>query len=123
MVDNRKAQKTLLGAFEILVGQEHPELLLPRVLLILKAFYDCDLLEEESILEWAEKVCGGGDWLCHQFQSMVYLRARNSSLEGAAKLKFAPLRSSWIPFHMVSFLAEVKFFSFWPKTMDYSKGF
>ena len=28
-----------------------------------------------------------------------------------------------LPFHMVSFLAEVKIFSFWPKTMDYSQAF
>ena len=28
-----------------------------------------------------------------------------------------------MPFHMVSFLAKVKFFRFWPKTMDYNKAF
>ena len=26
-------------------------------------------------------------------------------------------------FHMVSFFDEVKFFRFWPKTMDYNKAF
>ena len=31
----------------------------------------------------------------------------------------APLE---MPFPMVSFLAEVKTFRFWPKTMDYNKG-
>ena len=54
-VDNPKGQKTLLGAFEIIVGKEHPELL-PRAGHILKAFYDEDVVEEEIILEWAEKV-------------------------------------------------------------------
>ena len=58
-MDNPKGQKTLLGAFEIIVGKEHPELL-PRAGHVLKAFYDEDVVEEEVILEWAEKVrsCG-----------------------------------------------------------------
>ena len=46
-----------------------------------------------------------------------------SSLEGATKLNlhhYAPLE---VPFPMVSFLARIKFFSFWPKTMDYSQAF
>lgn len=55
VVDNRKAQKYLLSAFEILVGKVHP-VLLPKVPHILKAFYDNDLLDEEAILEWADKV-------------------------------------------------------------------
>ena len=69
VLDNRKGQKYLLGAFEILVGEVHPELL-SRVPHILKAFYDNDILEEEAILEWADRVsegvmrgvfvCGGG---------------------------------------------------------------
>ena len=36
------------------------------------------------------------------------------------KLKFAPLE---IPFHMLFFFAGIKFFRFWPKTMDYSPWF
>ena len=28
-----------------------------------------------------------------------------------------------MPFHMVCFFVEVKFFIFWPKTMDYNKAF
>ena len=56
-MDNRKAQKYLLSAFEILVGKVHP-VLLPKVPHILKAFYDNDLLDEEAILEWADKVGG-----------------------------------------------------------------
>ncbi len=31
--------------------------LLPKIAIILKAFYDNDILEEESIFEWADKVC------------------------------------------------------------------
>ena len=58
VLDNRKGQKYLLGAFEILVGEVHPELL-PRVPHILKAFYDNDILEEEAILEWADRVSEG----------------------------------------------------------------
>ena len=58
VLDNRKGQKYLLGAFEILVGEVHPELL-SRVPHILKAFYDNDILEEEAILEWADRVSEG----------------------------------------------------------------
>lgn len=53
--DNRKAQKNLLSAFEQLVGKCHPKELLPKVPLILQAFYENDLLEEEALQEWADK--------------------------------------------------------------------
>ncbi len=55
MLSNRKAQKYLLGVFEMIVGEIHPELV-PKSAHILKAFYDNDILEEEAILEWANKV-------------------------------------------------------------------
>jgi len=38
----------------------HQTQLLPRVAVILKDLYDADLLEEDVILAWAEKVT------CHQ---------------------------------------------------------
>ena len=53
---NQKAQKYLLGAFELLVGRSFPTELMPKAAHILKAFYDHDLLEEEVILQWSEKV-------------------------------------------------------------------
>lgn len=53
---NHKAQKYLLGAFELLVGRSFPAELMPKAAHILKAFYDKDLLEEEVILQWSEKV-------------------------------------------------------------------
>uniref|UniRef100_A0A8C1JHU0 Eukaryotic translation initiation factor 5 n=1 Tax=Cyprinus carpio TaxID=7962 RepID=A0A8C1JHU0_CYPCA len=53
--NDKKAQKYLLGGFECLV-KLHQSQLLPRVPIILKALYDADLLEEDVILMWAEKV-------------------------------------------------------------------
>ncbi|CAL8283382.1 unnamed protein product [Lota lota] len=53
--NNKKAQKYLLGGFECLV-KLHQTQLLPRVPLILKDLYDADLLEEDVIFTWAEKV-------------------------------------------------------------------
>uniref|UniRef100_A0A0E9WUK6 W2 domain-containing protein n=2 Tax=Anguilla anguilla TaxID=7936 RepID=A0A0E9WUK6_ANGAN len=53
--NNKKAQKYLLGGFECLV-KLHQAQLLPRVPIVLKALYDADLLEEDVILAWAEKV-------------------------------------------------------------------
>ena len=55
VLDNRKGQKYLLISVEHLIGEVFPSLL-PKVAIILKAFYDNDILEEESILEWADKV-------------------------------------------------------------------
>ena len=57
VLDNRKGQKYLLISVEHLIGEVFPSLL-PKVPIILKAFYDNDILEEESILEWADKVRG-----------------------------------------------------------------
>uniref|UniRef100_A0A8C1RP94 Eukaryotic translation initiation factor 5 n=1 Tax=Cyprinus carpio TaxID=7962 RepID=A0A8C1RP94_CYPCA len=53
--NNKKAQKYLLGGFECLV-KLYQSPLLPRVPIILKDLYDADLLEEDVILAWAEKV-------------------------------------------------------------------
>ena len=55
VVSNQKAQKYLLIGFEKLV-ETFQEELLPRAALILKSFYDHDILEEEVILGWADKV-------------------------------------------------------------------
>ncbi|KXJ13317.1 eukaryotic translation initiation factor 5 [Exaiptasia diaphana] len=54
--DNPKAQKYLLGAFEMLVGKSYPEELMPKSAHILKAFYDNDILDEEVLINWSEKV-------------------------------------------------------------------
>ena len=56
MHGNPKAQKYLLGAFEMLVGNSYPEELMPKSAHILKAFYDNDILEEEVLVGWSEKV-------------------------------------------------------------------
>ncbi|KAL2082258.1 hypothetical protein ACEWY4_022076 [Coilia grayii] len=53
--NDKKAQKWLLGGFECVV-KLHQSHLLPRVPIILKDLYDADLLEEDVILAWAEKV-------------------------------------------------------------------
>jgi len=55
-LNDKKAQKYLLGGFECLVKLYQTQLL-PRVAVILKDLYDADLLEEDVILAWAEKVC------------------------------------------------------------------
>ncbi|XP_002732974.1 eukaryotic translation initiation factor 5-like [Saccoglossus kowalevskii] len=53
--ENKKAQKNLLGAFEILVGTVHPDVLLPKIPHILKALYDADFVEEDVLLAWGKK--------------------------------------------------------------------
>ena len=52
-----------------------------------------------------------------------FLRSFYSTVEGAMKLKLRHSVPLEMPFHMVSFFAEVKIFGFWPKTMDYSSWF
>ena len=76
---------------------------------------------------------------------LIPLTKARCMMEGAIKLKFVPVchyfrpqtphwkvLRSWnlchsaplqTPFHMVSLLAKVKIFRFWPKTMDYNKAF
>ncbi|XP_061843423.1 eukaryotic translation initiation factor 5 [Nerophis lumbriciformis] len=53
--NNKKAQKYLLGGFECVV-KLHQLQLLQKVPIILKDLYDADLLEEDVIFAWAEKV-------------------------------------------------------------------
>ena len=53
--------------------------------------------------------------IVHGFDQFSF-HTHNGSLEGAAELKFAPL-----PFAVAFFFSRVKFFIFWPKTMDYKK--
>lgn len=56
LVSNQKAQKHLLGAFELLVGKSFPDKLMPKVARLLQELYQCDFLEEEVLLEWVAKV-------------------------------------------------------------------
>jgi len=52
--ENKKAQKYLLRGFEQLVKQ-HEDQLLNKVALILKAFYDADIIDEDMLIEWGKK--------------------------------------------------------------------
>lgn len=54
--ENQKAQKYLLGGFEQLVGNVHPDALMPKVAHILKSFYDHDIVDEEILLDWDKKI-------------------------------------------------------------------
>ncbi len=56
LTSNQKAQKHLLGAFELLVGKSFPEKLMPKVPRLLQLLYDKDFLEEEVLVQWAAKV-------------------------------------------------------------------
>lgn len=53
MTTSEKHQKSLLGGLERLVGEVHPELV-AKVPQILKALYDADILEEETIIYFGE---------------------------------------------------------------------
>lgn len=53
--EDEKAQKYLLGGVEQVIAL-HAAKLMDKVAVILKLFYDTDLLDEKVILEWASKV-------------------------------------------------------------------
>ncbi|XP_041430041.1 eukaryotic translation initiation factor 5 S homeolog isoform X2 [Xenopus laevis] len=53
--NNKKAQRYLLHGFECVIDM-HQSHLLSKIPHILKEMYDADLLEEEVIISWAEKV-------------------------------------------------------------------
>ncbi|KAJ3353033.1 hypothetical protein HDU83_007407 [Entophlyctis luteolus] len=58
-VKSEKTQKALLGGIETFVSNEETgarAVLLERVALVLKAFYDEELLDEDVCLAWADKV-------------------------------------------------------------------
>lgn len=50
-----KLQKGILVGLEKLVGISHHDALVPKFPLILKAFYDNDILDEDVLLEWSRK--------------------------------------------------------------------
>lgn len=53
--NNPKAQRYLIGGLEQIIAL-HSAKLMNKVAGILKLFYDCDILEERTILEWSQKV-------------------------------------------------------------------
>ncbi|KAJ3121984.1 hypothetical protein HK098_003244 [Nowakowskiella sp. JEL0407] len=55
-VKDDKAQKGLIGGIERLVGISYKKQLMKKVPFIFKMLYDHDLLEEDVILKWGEKV-------------------------------------------------------------------
>merc|ERR1739838_175423 len=50
-LNNKKAQKSMLGAFEKIV-ELHQSKLLPKVAHIVKDLYDYDIVDEEQLIEW-----------------------------------------------------------------------
>lgn len=53
--ENSKSQKYLLGGFEKIVGDVYKDKIFNDSVKILKQFYDQDIIDEETILKWAEK--------------------------------------------------------------------
>lgn len=53
--NNQKAQRYLMGGLEQVISL-HADKLMDKVAGIWKLFYDTDILEEKTILEWSEKV-------------------------------------------------------------------
>ncbi|XP_050307954.1 eukaryotic translation initiation factor 5 [Anthonomus grandis grandis] len=54
-LNDKKAQRYLIGGLEQVVAL-HKSVLMPRVPVLLKLLYDLDVLQEQSILDWSEKV-------------------------------------------------------------------
>lgn len=53
--DDKKAQKYLMGGLEQVIDL-HKNTLMTKVPVLLKLFYDLDILSEAAIIEWADKV-------------------------------------------------------------------
>lgn len=52
--EDKKAQRYLMGGIEQLI-MKHEAVLLPKTAHIIKALYDQDICEEETLIEWGEK--------------------------------------------------------------------
>ncbi|XP_002162828.1 eukaryotic translation initiation factor 5 [Hydra vulgaris] len=74
MANNHKAQKHFMGAFEIIVGQSYPEVLMPKVAHVLKALYDNDLVDEEVIMDWASKI--SKKYVKKEVSTMIHAKAQ-----------------------------------------------
>ncbi|XP_014663271.1 PREDICTED: eukaryotic translation initiation factor 5-like isoform X2 [Priapulus caudatus] len=70
--ENKKAQKYLLGGFELLVHKYSDELL-PKVAHLLKLLYDTDIVEEDVILEWGKKV--SKKYVSKEFSQQIHDKA------------------------------------------------
>lgn len=53
--NDKKAQKYLMGGLEQVIDM-HKATLMAKVPVLLKLFYDLDILSEPAIIEWADKV-------------------------------------------------------------------
>lgn len=53
--EDKKAQKYLMGGLEQVIAL-HKDTLMIKVPVILKVFYDLDILTEAAIIDWADKV-------------------------------------------------------------------
>lgn len=53
--EDKKAQKYLIGGIEQVIAL-HKDTLMNKVPILLKSFYDLDILNEGVIIEWADKV-------------------------------------------------------------------
>ena len=58
-----------------------------------------------------------GLYIIRRFDQISF-HTRNSSLEGATKLKFAPVPLEMV-FQMIFFFAKIEIFRFWLKSLDY----
>lgn len=54
-LNDKKAQKYLIGGLEQVIAL-HRDTLMAKVSVLLKVFYDLDILGEPAIMEWAERV-------------------------------------------------------------------
>ncbi len=73
LVKNEKCQRALLGGMERLLGVKHAAALLAKTPLVLKALYDAELVEEETLLAWAEKP--GKKWVDRRVAKDVRAKA------------------------------------------------
>ncbi len=55
-ISTEKEQKGFLGGLERLIGISYPKDLMTKTPVILKALYDSEVIDEEVILSWGEKV-------------------------------------------------------------------
>lgn len=86
--DDKKAQKYLIGGLEQVIDL-HKSTLMAKIPMLLKLFYDLDILSEAAIIEWADKVCNNLNFFIYMlFNALNFFRYQKNMYQKKCPKRF-----------------------------------